>query len=444
MALHPFKVIGANSNNTSIAIDIHSADEANSSQNLNHAVVPGVESDIIRDLLLDRGQPISDIDVRLATLTAILSSPIPSATPNPLQSIPSTIVSPTSPESLLTTPITNIEILATTITPTTSNSQTSTSTSTIVTSPTSTITATKLPAATNTPTVIFATKTPTNQPSNTSTLQPTKTSTASATNTTSAPTNTPTMLSTNTPTTQPTNSPTNQPTNTPTITLTFQPTNTPTTQTTSTPTPQFTNTPTIQNTNTPTIQPTSTSTIQPTSTSTIPPTFTPTPIPTNTPTTQPTLTPTLPPACSFPLPGSIDYAPPPNGFVEAIYPSNGATDVPMSINHITIFFNQPMEIGTGGHGVQNIGRYLLQNLSNNDKLDITDVTYDPLTFVAQVYFSKASNWSILTTYQFTIDKEIANDPTCAVKQDVHIQIEFTTDNGSVVIHDNLVFLESQT
>ncbi len=129
---------------------------------------------------------------------------------------------------------------------------------------------------------------------------------------------------------------------------------------------------------------------------------------------------------------------PPNGFVEAIYPSNGATDVPMSINHITIFFNQPMEIGTGGHGVQNIGRYLLQNLSNNDKLDITDVTYDPLTFVAQVYFSKASNWSILTTYQFTIDKEIANDPTCAVKQDVHIQIEFTTDNGSVVIHDNLV------
>lgn len=429
LAFNPFKVIGANSNNTSIAIDIHSADEANYSQNLNHAIVPGVQLDIIREILLDHGQPITDIDVRLATLTAILSSPIPSATPNPLQPIPSILVSPTNSELFSTTLTTNVEKLTATTTPTTSNSQIPTSTSTIVTSPTSTITATKLPAATNTPTEIFASKTPTIQPSKTSTLQPTKTRTVSATNTTAAPTNTPAILSTNTPTAKPTNSPTNLPTNTPTITSTFQPTNSPTSQSTSTPVSQFTNTPTIQNTNTQTAQPTNTPTIQltntptnqPTSTSTIPPTFTPSPSPTNTPTSEP--------SCSLPFPFSVNNSPPPNGFINAMSPAHNEINVSLELTSISVYYNQPMELGTLGHGVQRVSNYQLRNLTdplNPVPMNITFVDYDPATYIAKIYFETTpeNGWVPQSTFEFISKSTIYN--ICGDEQGVVVEINFST------------------
>ena len=137
------------------------------------------------------------------------------------------------------------------------------------------------------------------------------------------------------------------------------------------------------------------------------------------------------PVCINSTPFGTDYAPPPNGFVDAISPANNATDVAMSLSYITVYFNQPMETGTGAHGVQKTGNYELRNLSNNDWLAITSVSYNTSTYVAQVYFDKATNWSNLTSYQFTVDKEIENDPACGVKQDVNIRIQFTTSSSGV-------------
>ena len=139
----PLIVIGANNKNLSIAIDIHSFEEANYSQDRNHAIIPGVHLDIVRGILVDRGQSLSDIDVRLATLTAILSSPIPSATPNPLETAFSMTQSGINSE---------------------------------------------LPLSSPTSTMIHGTNTPTYQPSNISTSQPTYTRTAAATKTVISPT----------------------------------------------------------------------------------------------------------------------------------------------------------------------------------------------------------------------------------------------------------------
>ncbi len=72
------------------------------------------------------------------------------------------------------------------------------------------------------------------------------------------------------------------------------------------------------------------------------------------------------PVCINTTPAGTDLAPPPNGFVNAISPANNATNVSMSLSYITVYYNQPMELGTGGHGVQKTGNYELRNLSNNE------------------------------------------------------------------------------
>lgn len=130
--------------------------------------------------------------------------------------------------------------------------------------------------------------------------------TATPTNT---PTETPTNTPTNTPTDTPTNTPTNTPTDEPTATPTDEPTATPTDEPTATPTDEPTVTPTGEPTATPTDEPTATPTDEPTATPTNTlivitevPTVTNTPeIPTNTPET-PEITPTTDPGTPTPPP----------------------------------------------------------------------------------------------------------------------------------------------
>jgi hypothetical protein len=410
LAGFPSIVNGANNKNVSVAIDIHSFEEANYSQDLNHAIIPVVQLDIIRGIMVDRGQPISDINDRIATLTAILSSPIPTATPNPLEPTFSMTISGTNSEIPLPSPTTTIEILSSIIATLTTNSQTPTPTSTLLTSHTPTITATKLPSLTNTSTVIYATNTPTKLPTSTSTIRPTYTSTKQATNTaTTNPSNTPTLHPTNTPTTQAS------------ITQTLQPS--------STPTSQAGNTATLQPTQTLTLLPSSTPTLIPTITHTTPATYTPTTQPTNTPTIQPTLTPTLLSTCSLPLPGSTDNAPPPNGFINAIVPSHNEINVSMDLAYISVFYNQPMELGTLGHGVQRVSNYQLRNLTdplNPIPMTITLVNYDPASYIANVYFEATPEhgWVPQSTFEFISKFTISN--VCGDEQSVDVKINFST------------------
>ena len=137
------------------------------------------------------------------------------------------------------------------------------------------------------------------------------------------------------------------------------------------------------------------------------------------------------PVCIISTPVGTDLAPPPNGFVSAIYPLNNATDVEMSLSYIEVHFNQPMETGTGAHGVEKTGNYELRKLSNNNALAITEVIYDNTTYIAQVYFNKSTNWSNQTVYEFIVKKNIENDPACGIKQDVNVRIQFTTGSSAI-------------
>ena len=192
ISILPGLVYGSNNGFSTIPIQIHSVDEANYSKDARQATIPGIQLDIIKNIISDSGSSIIEIESRLATLTAVLSSPIPSATPLPNQP------TKTSLPPLLFSPTTTLELFATstyTLTPTISNSPTSSNTPSQTNSPTPTKT-TDWFYATNTPTRT-ATRTPSRTPSRT----PTRTPTVKLPNTlTNTPTNTPTGTSTSTPT----------------------------------------------------------------------------------------------------------------------------------------------------------------------------------------------------------------------------------------------------
>lgn len=200
------------------------------------------------------------------------------------------------------------------------------------------------------------------------------------------------------------------------VTATLSPTTTLSPTMTSTPTSTLTNTPTGI-TNTPTQTPTSTSTSTPTGTITNTPTNTPIP-----PTASPLPTNTTIIGCTDPLPvdGIL-----PDGYVIDSDPAPNSSNVSISINTITVFFNQAMLDQEGGSGVRDKSIYRLRTAETDKDVDLLSVSYDAGQFSATISFDNSDEeWDKDTEYYFRIKKELKN--SCGVKQGAEINIYFTT------------------
>ncbi len=349
--------------------------------------IRNVDLGIIGDLIAEQQLAREEVEARLMTLTAVLISPVPSATPAPgethsapsptpdlavnLDQTPTATAPPPSPTEMKAT-----ETATATPTRTPSASPTSTSTN----PPTAT-----LPPASPVPPT--ATRTlPPPAPTSTSTPLP-PTALPTATYTPLPPTATPTATATFTP---------DPPTATPTATATF------------TPVP-----PTATPTDTPSATPTFTP-VPPTATPTDTPTATPTQTPTNTPTSTNTPTATATPGCSLPI---FDDGLLPEGYVLAVLPLVGSINIPMDTDTITIFFNQPMKYSAGAGSVDNPGFYELRKDDfSADRVPFLSAVYNPSNYSLVLEIDKSDNeWDPDTWYDLKIKSGIRN--ACDVKQD---------------------------
>ncbi len=425
--------------------------------------IRNVDLGIIGDLIAEQQLAREEVEARLMTLTAVLISPVPSATlapgethsalsPTPdlavnLDQTPTATAPPPSPTEMKAT-----ETATATPTRTPSASPTSTSTNPPTATlppaspvpptatrtlpppaPTSTSTPlppTALPTATYTPLSPTATPTATatftpDPPTATPTDTPTATATATPVPPTATPTDTPTATATATPvppTATPTHTPTATATSTP-VPPTATPTDTPTSTATYTPVPP-TDTPTatatatlVPPTATPTDTPTATATstpVPPTATPTDTPTATPTQTPTNTPTSTNTPTATATPGCSLPI---FDDGLLPEGYVLAVLPLVGSINIPMDTDTITIFFNQPMKYSAGAGSVDNPGFYELRKDDfSADRVPFLSAVYNPSNYSLVLEIDKSDNeWDPDTWYDLKIKSGIRN--ACDVKQD---------------------------
>lgn len=227
---------------STIDIVLQSTGQADYSAEKRSLLLPEISLDIIAAVIGDESSE-GDRLVRLATLTAWLSTPVPTMTPRPTR----LVIAPGRPTAHppRSTPADTAGSPTHTpgLTPSASFSPT----------PAASATAEIAGTTVYEPTQAAATSQPSRTPQH-STVTATVAKTITRT-----PAPTPTNTSTNTPTLTPTNTPTPTSTNTPTPTSTPTPTNTPTPTSTNTSTPTSTPTPTNTPTPTPANTPTATS-----------------------------------------------------------------------------------------------------------------------------------------------------------------------------------------
>lgn len=112
-----------------------------------------------------------------------------------------------------------------------------------------------------------------------------------------------------------------------------------------------------------------------------------------------------------------------NGFIASTNPAHGATNVPLSITTITITYNQPMST-SGGKSVTRIDKYQFENKTQNKKIDILDITYDPVLYrVTLTIDTLDPKWVSNNLYELTI-KTVQN--SCGDAQSSIIR-SFTTE-----------------
>jgi hypothetical protein len=424
IALLPRWVASANAM-TLLEVNLHSSGEADYRADPRPERVPGISLAILKDVILDNEPYATDWADRLATVTAVLGSPIPTMTPA-FASAPALVQTAVVPTENITQTIAGTATQLPSPTPSVSSTPTDAPTPSVVTvsSPTPEPTATRNMVA------------PTRTPAPTSGIRGTPARTSTATQTlTNTPTNTPTVSTAPAATPTPTQTSTSTLTATPsvtrtaTFTTTITPAGTPTP--TSTPTPTFTPTstytPTFTPTNTPTDTLTPTST--PTPTATYTPTNTPTPTatftPTNTftPTSTPTLTPT--PGCFIvPIDGAL-----PDGFVKDVDPGDDATDVPITRDYVIIYFNQPMRNDGGGGSVEKPEHYHIYNTATGKDINASNIlsrSYDPIDYSLTIMFDTTdTNWQSNTLFNIIVDGTLQN--ACGDKQAGKVYTEFTTE-----------------
>jgi hypothetical protein len=169
-----------------------------------------------------------------------------------------------------------------------------------------------------------------------------------------------------------------------------------------------------------TTQPLTTDTPTPTSTATATPHITDTPTMTPTATSTPTPTPT----CSLPLPIDGEL---PDGYVQAVDPDDGDMDVPISLDTVTIDYNQPMKYDGGGGSVELPVHYRLRNLDNNHSIPILGIAYDPFTFALDFTFDNSDpDWTYGTEYEINVQSSVRN--SCGQPQQGSVVTTFTTES----------------
>jgi len=295
---------------TLLPVNLHSVAEADYSADQRPYGVPAISLAILKDVILDNNPYATDWADRLATVHAILESPVPTMTPAFTTSAasvqPTTSALDATEISVQSTERMPTSIPTGTSTASPSPSPTVSPTAVLVLSPTAKPTRERNAVQTVGPTASpskTATFTPTGEstpiashtPTGTITASPTATATFTNTPTptaTPAPpptaTHTPTLASTHTPTATGTPAPTPTATKSPIPTDTLTATATPTATETATAT--LTHTPTASHTPTPTATHTPTDTLAATTTNTVTATQTPADTPTPTATHTPTAT----------------------------------------------------------------------------------------------------------------------------------------------------------
>lgn len=380
---------------TLLDVTLHSSGEADYSADPRPERVPAISLAILKDIILDNEPYATDWAGRLATVTAVLGSPIPTMTP--------AFTPGPAPVRTVLVPTENI-------------SQSPDSTATQLADPAPSVSST--PMAAPTPTVITV-----------ASLTPEPTGTRNAALLTRTPTPTSRIRGTPTRTPAATQTTTCTPTNTPTVFTGPAVTSTPTLTSTSilTATPILTPTPTLSPTSTPAGTPTPTST--PTPTATYTPTNAPTPTvtftPTNTftPTSTPAASPT--PGCSVPgIDGSL-----PDGFVQDVDPGDGTTGFSITRDYVIIYFNQPMRKDGGGGSVEKPEHYHIYNTATGKDINASNIlgrTYNPMDYSLTISFDTTdSNWQRGTLFNIIVDGSVQN--SCRDKQGGQVYTAFTTE-----------------
>jgi hypothetical protein len=420
IALLPRWVASANAL-TLLEVNLHSSGEADYSADPRPERVPGISLAILKDVILDNEPYATDWAERLATVTAVLGSPIPTMTPA-FTANPALVETMALPTENISQVIASTATQPAIPTPTVASTTAATSTPTLI----SASSPTPEPTETGNPAVPIRTPTPTSRIAGTPTRKPTGTQTLTYT-----PTNTPTVPTapaasqTHTPTPTPTPTatftPTGKPTDTPTPISTFTPTFTPTSAYTPTFTPTFTPTNTPTDTPTPTSAHTPTATYTPTNTPIPTATFTPTN--TFTPTSTPTLSPT--PGCFVvPIDGAL-----PDGFVKDVDPGDGATNVPITRDYVIIYFNQPMRNDGGGGSVEKPEHYHIYNTAKGKDINASNIlsrSYNPIDYSLTIMFDTSdTNWQSNTLFNIIVDGSLQN--ICGDNQGGKVYTEFTTE-----------------
>jgi hypothetical protein len=386
-------------------VAMHSRAEANYQMDPAPIPIAPVSGEIVRAAILDQ-EPlvqVEELEERMAMVTEVFLTPVPTATP-----MPTATPLPTNQQAM---PDSNQDAAQLTATADQTASATMTRTLTRTATGTHTVTPTKTYTSTQTytPTLPTATPTPTRTylPSYTPTATRTRTASPTAIPATRTPTRTFTAVPSSTYTRTPTITftPSHTPTSTATLTPTETSTPTYTSTSTETSTPTLTSTPTDTETPTPTLTLTPTSTDTPTATSTS--TFTPTP--SNT------------PGCSMPI---NDGGGLPEGYVLSIDPANAAIGVSILRSTITIQYNQPMS-SSGLFSVSSTLNYDLTNTNNSHSIDITNAAYDPATYQVVLTFNRLdAAWGPNNPYRLAVESDIQN--TCGVQQGMDILSTFVT------------------
>jgi hypothetical protein len=117
----------------------------------------------------------------------------------------------------------------------------------------------------------------------------------------------------------------------------------------------------------------------------------------------------------------------PDGYVQAVDPDNGETDVPITLDTIFIYYNQPMKNDGGGGSVENPVHYRLRNLNNNRSLPILSIAYDPAYFELSFVFDNTNpNWTYATQYEISIQGSVRS--VCGQPQQGTVVTTFWTES----------------
>lgn len=114
----------------------------------------------------------------------------------------------------------------------------------------------------------------------------------------------------------------------------------------------------------------------------------------------------------------------PDGFVQSTDPEPNRTDVPHSLTHIVVTYNQPMS-ESGAGSVANVGAYSLTNTGTGVQLSFASASYDADDFSVSLELPAGNQeWLPGTCYALRIKQSVRN--ACDQRQDADVIVEFCT------------------